>query len=624
MSFRNRLTLFFVAIVIVPMLSVAFVLFSLIQDNESGKADARLAARQELAVNLYRASVDRAGALAARVGGDRRLATALRGGDDAAARARATVLLEELDAVRIRIEDRQGERLDVGRQDAVAPARRELVDRGGSQFGRLEVAERTGPSYATEVKRLAEVDVVVRQGARTLGETVAGAPPPRLPQVGDTDVGGEDFRVASFPAPGFGGRDVRVSLLSPQARVQDDIARSRLLAAGVLAGFFVLAMWCAVLVSRSLQAQIGSFLEAARRLGRGDFSAQVPTQGRDEFAALGEEFNRMASQLEGRLEDLRTERLRLENAMRRLGEAFASNLDRGALIEIAMRTAIDGVDADGGRAVLAPDGAEACRSGEPADLSDAVVEAEHEAATAIQPRQVATEQGGVLVAPLWAPRSNELHGVVSVWRRGRPFTGADRQLFDELVAQAALSLDNVALHETVQRQAVTDELTGLFNHRRFQDGLNTEVERARRLDHGMGLVMLDIDNFKQVNDTYGHQVGDRVLREVSNVLRSQSREIDLPARYGGEELALLLPGADLEGAYQLAERVRQGIESLHISLDGQGVMRVTASFGAAAIPESAHDPSSLIAAADTALYAAKRAGKNRTARAEPERARPSQ
>src|SRR5688572_25435945 len=114
MSFRNRLTLFFVAIVIVPMLSVAFVLFSLIADNENGKADARLASRQQLAVNLYRADTESAGRLAGRVGADRRLATALRTGDDAAAERRARTLLRDLGLVRIRIMDRRGERLDVG------------------------------------------------------------------------------------------------------------------------------------------------------------------------------------------------------------------------------------------------------------------------------------------------------------------------------------------------------------------------------------------------------------------------------------------------------------------------------------------------------------------------------
>ena len=177
-----------------------------------------------------------------------------------------------------------------------------------------------------------------------------------------------------------------------------------------------------------------------------------------------------------------------------------------------------------------------------------------------------------------------------MWRSGRTFTDTERELFHYLAAQAAISLDNVALHETVQRQAVTDELTGLFNHRRFQEGLTQEIERARRFGQGLGLVMLDIDNFKQVNDTYGHQVGDLVLAEVARVLKEYSREIDEPARYGGEELAVVLPGTDLEGAYNLAERVRTGIEALEFPLDGRGKLRVTASFGAAAMPETATRP----------------------------------
>ena len=180
-----------------------------------------------------------------------------------------------------------------------------------------------------------------------------------------------------------------------------------------------------------------------------------------------------------------------------------------------------------------------------------------------------------------------------------------------------MSIENVGLHETVERQAVTDELTGLYNRRRFQEAMAAEVERSRRFGQSVGLVLLDLDDFKLVNDTYGHQQGDLVLREVARVLRETSREIDEPARYGGEELAVVLPGTDLEGAYNLAERVRVGIEALALPLlDGAGTMRITASCGVATLPGSADDMRGLVSAADDALYRAKRAGKNRTERAE--------
>jgi diguanylate cyclase (GGDEF)-like protein len=128
--------------------------------------------------------------------------------------------------------------------------------------------------------------------------------------------------------------------------------------------------------------------------------------------------------------------------------------------------------------------------------------------------------------------------------------------------------------------------------------------------------MLDIDNFKKVNDTYGHPMGDEVLREVARILVEFSREIDAPSRYGGEELAVVLPGTDLAGAFNLAERVRVGIERLEIPLlNGEGTIRVTASCGVATLPTLAYDQRSLVEAADEALYRAKRTGKNKTVRA---------
>ncbi|HEY2637882.1 MAG TPA: GGDEF domain-containing protein, partial [Solirubrobacteraceae bacterium] len=148
--------------------------------------------------------------------------------------------------------------------------------------------------------------------------------------------------------------------------------------------------------------------------------------------------------------------------------------------------------------------------------------------------------------------------------------------------------------------------------------MSAEVERARRYDQQMGLIMLDIDNFKQVNDNYGHVQGDMVLREVARVLRHSARDVDEPARYGGEEMAVALPQTDLDGAYRFAERVRKRIEALELPVrDGNGKLRVTASFGAASLTTAGRqDKESLVAAADAALYRAKRSGKNRTVKAE--------
>jgi diguanylate cyclase (GGDEF)-like protein len=169
------------------------------------------------------------------------------------------------------------------------------------------------------------------------------------------------------------------------------------------------------------------------------------------------------------------------------------------------------------------------------------------------------------------------------------------------------------LHGVVEQEALTDELTGLSNQRRFRELIAKEVERARRFDRPLSLVMADIDDFKDVNDTYGHLQGDQVLREVAEMLRSESREIDEPARYGGEEFAIVLPETTIEGAVELAERVRMRLERTPITLPGDhGVVNVRASIGVAGTPETAADVTRLIADADKALYEAKRSGKNQT------------
>jgi diguanylate cyclase (GGDEF)-like protein len=214
--------------------------------------------------------------------------------------------------------------------------------------------------------------------------------------------------------------------------------------------------------------------------------------------------------------------------------------------------------------------------------------------------------------------ATEYLGVLSIARRRRRFSREEEELLQYLAGQAVVSIENAALHETVERQAVTDELTGLANVRAFHSILEQEIERSRRFNTPLALVMLDLDHFKQINDEYGHQQGDEVLALVADVLRDFSRDIDAPARYGGEELAVILPQTDAQGAEQLAERIREAVERLEIPrVDGEGSLRLQGSFGVASLPESAATREGLIAAADAALYRAKRAGRNRVERAQP-------
>jgi diguanylate cyclase (GGDEF)-like protein len=262
---------------------------------------------------------------------------------------------------------------------------------------------------------------------------------------------------------------------------------------------------------------------------------------------------------------------------------------------------------------------EVARSGDPEAFTRVLHAAELAVMDAGELAEITLAGANAMAAPLSATEGGDrVLAIISVARGDRGFTAQERELFSYLTSQAAVSVENVDLHETVQRQAVTDELTGLFNHRRFQEVISAEVERARRYDAEMGLIMLDIDNFKRVNDTYGHMQGDMVLREVARVLRQSAREIDEPARYGGEEMAVALPQTDLDGAYRFAERVRKRIEALELPVrDGKGKLKVTASFGAASLTVAGRpDKEGLVAAADAALYQAKRSGKNRTVKAE--------
>jgi diguanylate cyclase (GGDEF)-like protein len=616
-SFRNRLRLFFVVIVIIPMVAVALVLFQLVSRSEQSQVDAQLGEAQRVAQNLYRDSTAEANDAGKAIVADDGLKRAIAEKDSAGIEARLDAAARDVGARRVLLELQDQGAFEFGDQDiAVAPARNSLSDQNQRPLGRLVTAVDTVQTFTSKLQSTAEVGAVVLQGGRVLGASRPELARADLPEDGSKEVDGTTYRVSSTELDGFDGRPLSLRLTLPDTT---DEGSPSLLVLGALAGFLILAIAFAITVSRTLQAEVQSLLEAARAIGRGDFSKRVPTEGNDEFAALGSEFNSMAEELEKRLEELRRERARLAEAIRRVGESFTKSLDRVGLLEIVVQTAVDGVEAACGRTTIRRQGEERLQqvaaSGDTEGYQRALHAAEAASLDAGQIAEVELSGASALAAPLGG---EGVVGIVSVARSDRKFTAADRELFSYLTNHAAMSVENVDLHETVQRQAVTDELTGLFNHRRFQEVMTTEVERAKRYQQEMGLIMLDLDDFKRVNDTYGHLQGDLVLREVARVLRQSSREIDEPARYGGEEMAVALPQTDLEGAYRFAERVRRRIEALDLPLlDGDGTLKVTASFGAASLGTSSGDgKDALVAAADAALYRAKRSGKNRTVRAE--------
>lgn len=183
----------------------------------------------------------------------------------------------------------------------------------------------------------------------------------------------------------------------------------------------------------------------------------------------------------------------------------------------------------------------------------------------------------------------------------------EQLLVEKETLTAELELANEQLHAL----AATDRLRGMLNKRAFEDAVARDLARAEREATCVSLIVVDVDNFKEVQDTYGHQTGDEVLRVVANVLMGKVRTGDVPARYGGEEFVVLLPATDPDGAGLVAERLRRALEAEVVS-SAQGDLRVTASFGVATLRRPGRkDGERLFALVDEALYAAKRAGHNR-------------
>jgi two-component system cell cycle response regulator len=352
----------------------------------------------------------------------------------------------------------------------------------------------------------------------------------------------------------------------------------------MLLTLFILVL-IAYFEGRALVRTLSRLVGAANDIAEGRLDRRVEVEGRDELGRLGVAFNDMADQLSSRLHELDQERRRLRDATMRFGEALAATHDPDELLRVVVETAVQATGALGG--VLVNRGEVIVRKGDPHA-------GEHE-----------------LEVPLVA--GEETFGTLIL--SGDGFSQEQTETANWLVGHAVVAIGNARLHRTVQRQALVDGLTGLPNRRLCEAALEKEIARAKRFEEPLALIIADLDDFKSVNDRHGHPTGDEVLREFATTLGESVREIDLAARWGGEEFVVVLPGTDLAGGVKLAERVREGLERRSFVAPNGEQLSVTASFGVAAFDGEAR-AAGLLAEADTALYRAKREGKDRVATVE--------
>ncbi len=212
----------------------------------------------------------------------------------------------------------------------------------------------------------------------------------------------------------------------------------------------------------------------------------------------------------------------------------------------------------------------------------------------------------LICVPLIA--KGECIGIINITNKknGKLFNKKDLEFVEALANQAAIAVDNAQLYEL----ATKDGLTKLYIHRHFYFLLESEIKRVQRYHHVLSIIMMDIDNFKHVNDTYGHLVGDMVLKEIASTIQKTIRHVDIPARYGGEEFTIILPETPVLNSVTIAERLRQKISEIEVKVDEQTIIRPTVSIGIAEFPNAAEDIKELIDWADKALYVSKENGKN--------------
>lgn len=440
------------------------------------------------------------------------------------------------------------------------------------------------------------------------------------------------------------------------------------LVAGLVA---VAAAWW---LARSTTRPLAELSTAVEALAAGDLEARVPVRTQDEVGRLADRFNRMTREMRGYVHALTTSRDQLRSNLGVLGATLSSTHDLPRMLEVILRSAVAATGAQAGVVLLAdPDTGQliaACGEGladrvgdpdNPDDFSTGQLklgpgqgllglvaatgdarrgrvdrdgpeldEAEPRCRTYVvvpfaagqglplADRPELTAPTGPAAGGLPASDPGEpeggCHGVLALYdRHGQDeFDDADLVTLQTFAGQAAVAVDNVRIHEEAQRLSLTDPLTGLWNYRYLRESLRREVERASRFGRTLCVLAMDLDRFKEINDSHGHAAGDAVLVEFARRIRQETREVDLLFRQGGEEFVVLLPETDARGGIVVAERLGAAIRDTPIEVAGHAPVpiAVTVSIGIAVFPHHAATGAQVLEAADDALYAAKAAGRS--------------
>ena len=575
-SFKLKLALYFALLALLPT-AIAFYGFDTVaKRSETRRVDARLQAGLRASLVAYGAVLDDAERTARAVGADPDLQRALQRGD----RAAIAEIVRANPSLSIATS-----RFRIGAAPRFAARRTVDIVQKGRVLGRVTVTVPVDGRLLSGIRTgLEERDrlLAVREGRVVAGAlrgasvAVTSGTPRRI------RIQGTRYR-ALATAPLDDPAGLQLVAVTPQSSVESAVGGTERRLFLALLGSMALFALVTYLLGRSIVRTLAGLADAANALAHGDLGRRVEVRGRDEFAQLADAFNRMAGELEQRLIELDEERHRLRESTTRFGEALEATHDIEQLLRVIVETAVEATGAYGG--IVLDEGRELVRAGDP----DAGLQK-----IAFPLRSGPSDFGSLVLA---APQ----------------FDSDQVETAATLAANAVIALENARLHRIVEQQALVDPLTELANRRALQETLHAELARAGRFGDDVSFVLADLDDFKEVNDRYGHPCGDVVLREFAHALRDTVREIDIAGRWGGEEFALILPGTDAAGGAALAERARRAIEARELHAPNGEPINVTASFGVASFPSTA-GVETLVAAADEALYRAKKGGRNRVSR----------